>query len=495
MADEEREIKIEFAEDRPRPDPTEAIAAAGATIDALPERRLDAHYYDTADLRLTRWGCSFRHRSDEGWLVKLPAAGPTGDVVSRTEVPIADDGKTPPTSGARLVSSFTRGEALVPVARISTTRHPFRIDDPEDGALVAELVDDEVRVERPGEPSWGFSMVELELADGRAADHVAPIVDHYLAAGATTTMTSKVARALGTSALAPAEVVVPAVSSSPTAREIIHAAIAGSARHLFVHLPVARLGEDPEGVHQSRVSLRRLRSDLRTFGPLLDPSHVERLTPELRWLGDRLGEVRDADVRLEVVSDVAHESSLAAERTAPLFEVLEKQRRRAHINLARALDSGRCARLLDQIIEIAQDPPTAPQADDPADENLPRLVIRPWRKLRRAVSDLGKAPSDAALHRIRIKAKRCRYAAEAVVPVSGRPARQLSKSMKQVQDSLGDLNDAIIIGEHLDATATDHPELGFVAGELAGLLTGRARHCRDDFFQVWGRAKRLELPR
>ncbi len=503
MADIEREMKLELADDRPRPDPAEAAAAGGAGVDALSERELDATYYDTADLRLTRWGCSYRHRSDEGWLVKLPTGGGTRlaggsdpDLVSRAEIPIDDDGHKPPGEGASLLSGFTRGLPLVPTARIITTRQPFQITDPADGAPIAELVDDRVRVEQPGRPTWDFTMVEIELVEGRRTADIADVVDHYLASGARTTTTSKVARALGDAAAAAPDVVIPPVSEYPTAREVIHASIAGSVHHLLVHLPAARLGEDPEGVHQSRVSLRRLRSDLRTFGPLLDPSHLDRLAPELRWMGDCLGEVRDADVRLEVLLALAeNESSLAPGRTEALFLVLAGQLHEAHGRLLDALDSERCINLLDQLVETAQDPPTAPQADDPAEENLPSLVIRPWRKLRQAVADLGPGPTDVALHRIRIRAKRCRYAAEAVEPVSGKPARRLAKSMKRVQDSLGDLNDAIVIGEHLDATSAEHPELGFVAGELAGLLSARARHCRDDFFETWNRAKSIELPR
>lgn len=505
MADVEREIKLELADGQPRPDPGEAAEAGGARVEAMPERQLDADYYDTSDLRLTRWGCSYRNRSDEGWLVKLPStpgAGAGGgaddnvDVVSRAEIPIDDDGLEPPTAGARLVAGFTRGAPLAPVARVVTTRQPFRLTDAIDDEPIAELVDDEVRVERPGRPSWDFSMVEIELAEGRRGEDVASVMEHYLAAGAKTTQRSKVARALGDAAATAPDVVVPPVSATPTAREVIHAAIAGAVHRLVTNLPGARLGDGPDGVHQSRVSLRRLRSDLHTFGPLLEPSRIDRLAPELRWLGDRLGEVRDADVRLEVLHElVEDESSLAPERAEALFRVLDRHLRQAHTRLLRALDSDRCINLLDLLVETAQDPPTAPQADDPADENLPGLVIRPWRKLRRAVADLDDDPTDAALHRIRIRAKRCRYAAEAVEPVSGKPARQLARSMKRVQDSLGDLNDAIVIGEHLDATSVEHPELGFVAGGLAGLLTARARHCRDDFFETWRRAKHIELPR
>ena len=68
-----------------------------------------------------------------------------------------------------------------------------------------------------------------------------------------------------------------------------------------------RIGEDPEGVHQARVATRRLRSDLRTFGPVLDERWSEDLRAELRWLGAALGKVRDADVLTELLRSASTE--------------------------------------------------------------------------------------------------------------------------------------------------------------------------------------------
>ena len=56
---------------------------------------------------------------------------------------------------------------------------------------------------------------------------------------------------------------------------VIRDALDASVQRLLVADPVARVGDDPEGVHQARVATRRLRSDLRTFAPLLDPAWVD----------------------------------------------------------------------------------------------------------------------------------------------------------------------------------------------------------------------------
>ncbi len=496
MAGLEREIKLEFDDHLSLPDLADVAAVAGGSVSVLEERLLDAEYYDTADLRLTRWGCSLRFRSDGGWMVKLPepAGNDDSELLARTEVRIPSDGKSPPAEALALVAPFARGEALQPVASIQTTRQPVRIDDPQ-GRSVAELVEDHVRVELPDQPPWNFRMVEIELAAGRRSTEVSPIIKRYHRAGARSVWRSKLARALGPAAEAPPDVVVPPVSSSPTAREVIHAAIARSVQSHLLNLPIARVGEGSEGVHQARVALRRLRSDLRTFGPLLEPTWATELSSEVRWLGDRLGEVRDADVRIMVLNQlVEEEPSIESEQARALLDELKVQRDVAHANLLEAMDSTRCTELLDHLVDAAQDPRTAPQADDPAEENIPTLVNRPWRKLRKAVGRIGPEPSYADFHRIRIKAKRCRYAAEAVEPVMGKPARRLTKAMKRIQNSLGDLNDANVIRAHLATTADQHEELGFMAGELSGLLVARAGHCEAEFLNLWTKTRNIELP-
>jgi CHAD domain-containing protein len=496
MATVEREIKLDFEAGQVLPDLGETAAADGGSASVLPEHQLDTEYFDTGDkLRLTRWGCSLRRRSDEGWMVKLPA--PTGHdgsgVLLRTEVLIADDGLSPPAVASRLVNSFARGEKLIPVARLHTTRQSVLVFD-SGGQPVAELVEDDVRVEVPAQPAWNFKMVEIELGEGRATSDVASMLECYKQAGGQLTLRSKLSHALGTSAESAPDVVVPRVSSSPTAREVIHAAIARSVNSHLLFLPIARVGEGTEGVHQARVALRRLRSDLRTFGPLLDPIWAAELSEEIRWFGDRLGEVRDADVRIEVLTQVIDdEPDINEEDTMALLEHLGVERDQAHSRLLEALDSPRCGEFLNNLVAAANDPRTAPQADDPAEETIPALIDRPWRKLRKAVARLGPEPSHADIHRIRIKSKRCRYAAEAVEPVMGKPARRLAKAMKQIQNSLGDLNDAIVIRAHLATTARQHPELAYAAGELAGLLVARAGHCEADFRKQWKRTDRIEL--
>jgi CHAD domain-containing protein len=289
---------------------------------------------------------------------------------------------------------------------------------------------------------------------------------------------------------------VPPVDRHSTAREVIRFGIARSVSNLIDHLQGTVSGTDAEALHQARVATRRMRSDLRTFGPLLDLDWTSRLRDELRWIGSSLGEVRDLDVLLEVLDGlVDDEPSLSPDSVAALRSMFVRSRDERRDVLLADLGSARFAQLLTDLAEAARDPRTAPQADDPADEVLPVLARRPWRRLERSVAKLGKHPPDHQLHAIRILAKRCRYAAEAVAPAAGSPARRFAAAMADIQTCLGDLNDSVVIGGHLRDAAAADPEVAFVAGTLNGMLAVRAAHCRTDFRPIWKRASRPSLRR
>jgi CHAD domain-containing protein len=381
------------------------------------------------------------------------------------------------------------------VARVETNRYPVDLLDPGGGVL-AELVDDDVTTTGPSGERARFREIEIELAAGVSDAEVSSLVDHLVDRGARPSTSSKVLRALGGPEAAPTEVPAPDLGAKPTAREVVEAAIARSVRAIVLNLPGVRLGEDDEAVHQARVGTRRLRSDLRTFRPLLDRDWARELTDELRWLGDALGKVRDLDVMLITLADViATERSVTPADAAQLIEVLEAERDDRRRALLEALGTTRAFELLDVLIDASQNPMTEPEADGPATDVLPRLVRKPWRRIERAVDRLDAESPDEELHAVRILAKRCRYAAEAVRPAAGKNAKRFAKAMSNVQDCLGELNDAVLISNHLRRTAAADPETAYVAGQLSGILAVRAHGTAAAFRPVWQEASKQRLRR
>jgi CHAD domain-containing protein len=253
---------------------------------------------------------------------------------------------------------------------------------------------------------------------------------------------------------------------------VIEVALVSAVDRLLQSLPVVRIGEDPEGVHKSRVAIRRLRSHLRSFGPLLDRDWANGLRAELSSLADDLGSVRDADVlgsRLRSLMDRHPEIGHGA--GSEVTNALDRQRSRDRAALVMRLDDASTAELLDRLVAEAASPRTNIWANEPAREQLLPLVSRRRRRLTRVVEGLDHTPTVDDLHRVRIQAKRARYAAEAVAPVFGIEAVRFADAAADLQDVLGDLNDAVVASTWLDRVAPLlSNEAAFAAGQLSQQL-------------------------
>src|ERR671925_478119 len=187
-----------------------------------------------------------------------------------------------------------------------------------------------------------------------------------------------------------------------------------------------RQGDDAEDVHQARVAVRRLRSVLRTFGDVLEPEWATALRDELRWLGRLLGDVRDAEVlrdRLHAQAGwIAAEDRPAVKR---LIRRLSARRDLARARLIEQMTTDRYRSLVDALDDGAREPALLPEvAAVPADVALRPGLQKLWKHLDAAIEDVvTEGATDGALHVVRIRSKRVRYAAEAVTPVFGKPAR------------------------------------------------------------------------
>ncbi len=153
--------------------------------------------------------------------------------------------------------------------------------------------------------------------------------------------------------------------------------------------------------------------------------------------------------------------------------------------------SDRYAALLERLVDAANAPALLPEADAPATEVLPALVQKPWKKLRRDVRALDDDPPDHALHQVRIRAKRARYAAEAVAPALGQQARRFGKAVAKLQDVLGDHQDAVVAASWLRdvAKSTTSQEEVFVAGVLTGMIRAIEHDTRDAWPAAWKRVR------
>jgi CHAD domain-containing protein len=487
----EREVKLAVPPAFALPD-LEDLAAAVETS-PVDERRLETVYYDTPDLRLARWGANLRIRQGEGWTLKLPSTS-EGPALTRRELEFPGDASQPPDAAVALVIGYVRRATLVPVASLSTLRRRVQLKNRE-GTLLAEVVDDDVSVIQGLRVQSRFREVEVELKDQSADRLLDPILARLRGAGAADDdQASKLVRALGARATAVPEVDPLALTSASTAGELVRHAIAVSVASLMRHDPGVRLGDDMEDVHRARVATRRLRSQLRTFRTLLDTEWANALREDLRWLGGGLGSVRDRQVMAQRVR--ARTGALAeddAPTVADLAAELQAESEEARARLVLDMRTDRYIDLIERLVEASRAPALTAEAQQRAAVVVPALARREWKQLRKGVSGLPEQPDDPDLHRIRILAKRVRYAAEAAEPIAGKIATRSAEAAAALQDVLGDHQDSVT-AQHWLREAGKGPR-AFVAGELTALERETAAHDRAAWHNVWKKLDRKRLRR
>jgi len=219
-----------------------------------------------------------------------------------------------------------------------------------------------------------------------------------------------------------------------------------------------RRTSEVERVHQSRVGLRRIRSNLRTFRLLLDPSWGTSLRAELAWYGGRLGQVRDLHILSDLVT-VKGPEVLDPEAVDRLDSVVGLRMAAALADVATERGGARRFQLNEQMMVLWDGPEFKAKAQRPADELLPEMLHRAWHDLRGAARSARKDSTDANLHKLRIRLKDLRYGCETVALVAGGPAKKTARSAEALQSKLGDLHDAVYSMEWFEALADEHRDL------------------------------------
>ena len=465
------------------------------TLVPLPELTLRATYFDTRDLRLARHGAELRHRTgEEGgppWTLKL-ATALSGAASDRTEVHFSDLTREPPAAARALVTALARREPLTAVATLRTRRRPIRLL--VEGSAVAEMDDDEVSVIEQRRIVSRFRELEIEaLADDV---DLAVLTDQLISSGASVAEPiPKIVRALGSHATAPPDAAPVPLPSSPTLADVLRATLADALERIVRNDPLARLGEDPEGVHQLRVAFRRLHSDIRTLADAVDPAWRTRIEPELSAAVSALGQARDLDVLLAGFRrDVA---GAEAARLAPLFSDLERRRAEAHASLRLVLEGDAYVKLLDELVAAVAEPPVGETGSARASVALPALTLAAWDRLARRADRLEPESPVGDFHRVRIAAKRARYAvdlASRILPGrTGSGAARLAERIAELQDQLGSLQDAAVAEVAIRGSASGTKvgtAFAFEAGRLVERARQRAAVAQAEFLEAWPSVRR-----
>ncbi|HRU06406.1 MAG TPA: CHAD domain-containing protein, partial [Candidatus Brocadiia bacterium] len=332
-----------------------ALASLFDRVEPGPPLAIRDLYLDTDDWRLRRAGFGCRVRLIPGAaILTLKAAGQVQQGwASRLEMEERLDAepKLPgPFPGKDLAARFApalRGVPVKVLVEIRKDQQPYTLFGP--GGLKAEAIADRVHVLGHGQGAR-FAEIEIELIAGdkeRFRDLAEKLRKHLGLEGCAG---SKLDRALELAGLKPPSIEDDDASRLRPSDRVITAAYRILRKHfarLLWHDPGARLGFDPERLHDMRVAARRILAALRLFRDALPQRRVETLRREFRWLAGELGRVRDLDVSIARLEAEARDMGPDVEKAvAPYRDSMARDRERARRRMLRSLSSRRYEALI-----------------------------------------------------------------------------------------------------------------------------------------------------
>jgi triphosphatase len=451
----------------------------------LPRHKyLVSTYFDTPKLLLRKNGVSLRVRQTGKKRVQTIKTVNGGISLSRREWEHKLQGDEPDLRAARgtaleplLSGKLKRDLKPIFATHVQRTFLPLR-----SGNSRIELALDEGHV-RAGRKSSPLAEVELELKKGTASDLfkaarlVAGLAPIKLALKSKSEQGYDLIADQPSRAFHGSEIILRHDTSIAAAFQVIGRSVL---RHIAANEPAVRAA-DPDGVHQMRVGVRRLRAAIAVFSELLDSRQTEQIKRDLKWLAGKLAPVRDLDVFLKgkIASFEGSDSPTAG--LPELKSELIYRRDIAAEAAKAAIATARYRLLIFNILEWIEDGKWLRQPRAQGKRRIrpfaADLFERRTRKARRKAKKAGEVNAHAR-HRLRIAIKKLRYALyffETLYSHDG-SAKALSrykKYLKDLQDNLGALND-IAVHQKLAArlaagSGGPKPELvSFAAGMIAG---------------------------
>ncbi|MCX7838651.1 MAG: CHAD domain-containing protein [Anaerolineae bacterium] len=426
-------------------------------------------YLDTSDRRLLAAGYACRQRRigrQRARLITLKRIASTSDAIhARDELEITVEDETSPAewqpSPARDVVLQIIGDAsLEKLFELRQTRVKRNVMQGD--TLIAEWSVDVVSV-RAGKHRLNFAELEIERVAAGTLDDVTRLATRVQAEWNLAPVTqSKFERALAwleNSARSKRQR-TPKIRLDDTMAEAARKTLRLHWNRMLEHEAGARAGVDSEEVHDMRVATRRMRAALRVFDEFLDADAFKPFAKRLRRTARALGAVRDLDVFREKTQ--RYLATLPDERRVdlePLWAVWQSEYQRARAELLAWLDSEAYTQFKTEFDEFLRTPgagaaPTETEDGEPRAHRvrdvLPMILLRAWADVH-AYAELVTQPNVSVerLHQLRIAAKGLRYTLEFFADVLGEEAQPLIGQIRQLQDHLGNLQDAVVACNHL----------------------------------------------
>jgi inorganic triphosphatase YgiF len=472
---------------------------ARAALEAHPALRdaevsADLHqlstYYDTAELDLARAGISLRVRRSGTRLVQTVKSATDGSGAAlhrgEWEWPVTrerPDADLLSQTGLRDLPADLAAR-LRPVCTAEIHRTTRLLHLPDGTVVEAALDQGTILAGAAREP---LAELELELKHGDTGPLLRLAVALQQAGDLPLSLESKSERGARLAGLhhAASKATDPELAGDHRARAAFRAVLGNGLGHLLANAPAAQAG-DAEGIHQARIAIRRLRTALALFGPLLEPQAAARFTDSLRGVGQVLGTARDAEVfRRQVRQAPESEAPGGEEWRHPLDAPASAALARAQAAVREMLGGAGFASLVLGLAAWAEEGALLSGQDRRIAVLAPDLLDRLQHTVDKRGRHLARL-APAELHALRKSVKKLRYAVEFLSGLYGaKPVDRFLRRCKALQDLLGEINDAAMAGSQAAALAGDQASLSVAVGALERAVAGRREEALARLPAAW----------
>jgi triphosphatase len=505
-ADIEIELKLVVDPDRLAEFNETPVIAANARSKGS-RKHFKTVYYDTPERKLRREGLSLRVRQSGARFTQTVKAECGDDPLTRGEweagVPsIAPDvALAAPFIPAKLLAELEQ-RPLEPVFTSDIHRHQRVVDLPSGTVEVAF----DHGLLKAGERTQPVSEIELELKAGSAAaiyELALQLAEH---GPVRPSIQAKSERGFDLADDAPPTApkprrlrLDPSVPLDDAFTRILRACL----HHLLQSLPAAADGRDPEGVHQLRVALRRLRSALHLMRPVSSLNKLEMLRSEAKWLASSLTAAREWDIfQSQTLPGIAKGCPSVTGFDA-LEEVAERRRIAAYHKVRFVLADRRCATF---VLSLGAWIEARGWRSDISSENLSELtepaiafaqrtlaaqyarVIKRGRHL--------KAMNPEEKHRLRLAVKKLRYGTDFLLPLcgEGKAVKRFRERLIELQEELGSYNDMATTASLLSGLGMETPDSRIAAAAIAGWQASSMMSTEAGLRETWRNFVKTKAP-
>jgi inorganic triphosphatase YgiF len=511
-----REIELKL---RASPEAVGQLLAAPLLASGIPglasAQSLDAAYYDTADLQLQKRGVSLRVRKEgDRFIQTVKTGGAAAGAFDRHEwdTVVPDLNPRPDwvmESTARALLGHLAPDELTEVCRTCIERETRVVGHPYDGKIaIIEIAFDRGTLEA-GERAEPVAEVELELLKGNTRALYSLALTLHDIAPLQVEVRSKAERGYELFTGKPPQwhkAKKLRFSPGSTVEGGIAAVFESCFDHWMANEPATLDGSDPEGLHQMRVGLRRMRSALTLFDGVLPMMQAGWLKKECQWITRTLGSARNWDVFLDEVLAPLEANRPGDASLAALRDQCERARARNYETAREAIRSPRYTTL---VLNFSR---WLDEADWRATENTTRREIlaaplkayadtvleQRYRRLVKRGRGLASATAKQR-HKLRIAVKKMRYTAEFFASLYGpKKSGAMIRELSGLQDTLGDLNDLAVTERQLETVIYQavadpaHDDIIKGVGLVVGWSTARAKRGEVQLLDEWQRFKQLK---